>query len=202
MCPEPGHSSLDRPRPSGAHGDAWQATHDLQDRLPEVVPASPDWDRQETPSGGETRTRRVSRRRTCGSLRSTSSVHSWTLNGPARRRSSPTSTETRLQAFCVKHRYSGRRPAAELLARLRTAPAGTTDATLNPAVRDAVLAQVAVLKALTAAEKALGQSVVAHLEQHPDAAIFTSLPRSGRSAPPRYWPSGVIPGQPMAHRTR
>ena len=89
-------------------------------------------------------------------------------------------TETRLQAFCVKHRYSGRRPAAELLARLRTAPAGTTDTTLNVAVRDAVLAQVAVLKALTATEKALGQSVVAHLEQHPDAAIFTSLPRSGQ----------------------
>src|SRR6266545_968564 len=34
--------------------------------------------------------------------------------------------ETRMRAFCTKHGYSGRRPAAELLARLRAAPAGLT----------------------------------------------------------------------------
>ena len=88
--------------------------------------------------------------------------------------------EKRLRAFCVKHGYSGRRSAAELLTRLRAAPAGSTDEALTDAVRDAVLAQVAVLTALTAAEKNLGRSVVAHLDQHPDAAIFTSLPRSGQ----------------------
>lgn len=88
--------------------------------------------------------------------------------------------EKRLRAFCVKHGYSGRRTAAELLTRLRAAPAGSTDEALTDAVRDAVLAQVAVLTALTAAEKNLGRSVVAHLGEHPDAAIFTSLPRSGQ----------------------
>ena len=88
--------------------------------------------------------------------------------------------EKRLRAFCVKHGYSGRRAAAELLSRLRAAPAGSTDEALTDAVRDAVLAQVAVLTALTAAEKNLGRSVVAHLGEHPDAAIFTSLPRSGQ----------------------
>ena len=88
--------------------------------------------------------------------------------------------EKRLQAFCVKHGYSGRRSAAELLARLRAAPAGSTDEALTDAVRDAVLAQVAVLTALTAAEKKLDRSVVAHLGEHPDAKIFTSLPRSGQ----------------------
>ena len=88
--------------------------------------------------------------------------------------------EKRLRAFCVKHGYSGRRTAAELLSRLRAAPAGSTDEALTDAVRDAVLAQVAVLTALTAAEKNLGRSVVAHLGEHPDAAIFTSLPRSGQ----------------------
>ena len=35
--------------------------------------------------------------------------------------------EKRIAAFCAKHGYSGRRPAAELLARLRAAPAGTAD---------------------------------------------------------------------------
>ena len=88
--------------------------------------------------------------------------------------------EKRLRAFCVKHGYSGRRSAAELLTRLRAAPAGSTDEALTDAVRDAVLAQVAVLTALTAAEKNLDRSVVAHLGEHPDAAIFTSLPRSGQ----------------------
>ena len=88
--------------------------------------------------------------------------------------------EKRLAAFCVKHGYSGRRPAAELLHRLRQAPAGTTDEALVDAVRDAVLALVAVLKTLGAARKDLDRSVAAHLGEHPDAAIFTSLPRSGR----------------------
>ena len=85
-----------------------------------------------------------------------------------------------LAAFCVKHGYSGRRPAAELLHRLRQAPAGTTDDTLVEAVRDAVLALVAVLKALGAARKDLDRSVAAHLGEHPDGPIFTSLPRSGQ----------------------
>ena len=86
----------------------------------------------------------------------------------------------RLHAFCVKHGYSGRRPTAELLRRLREAPAGTTDDVLVEAVRDAVQALVTVLKALGAARKDLDRSVVAHLGEHPDAAIFTSLPRSGQ----------------------
>jgi transposase len=86
----------------------------------------------------------------------------------------------RIAAFCTKHGYSGRRPAQQLYARLRAAPTGTTDETLCEAIRDAVLALVAVLKAIGAALKDLGRSVVAHLGEHPDAAIFTSLPRSGQ----------------------
>ena len=85
-----------------------------------------------------------------------------------------------LAAFCDKHSYPGRRSPAELLQRLRDAPAGTTDPGLVDAVRDAVLALVAVLKTLNMARKNLDRSVVAHLGEHPDAAIFTSLPRSGQ----------------------
>lgn len=88
--------------------------------------------------------------------------------------------EKRMAAFCVKHGYSGRRPAADLLARLRTAPAGVTNEAASEAGRDAVLALVAVLTGLNAAIKQLNRSVIAHLEEHPDAEIFTSLPRSGR----------------------
>ena len=86
----------------------------------------------------------------------------------------------RLTAFCVKHGYSGRRTGEQLLTRLRAAPAGTLDETLCEAVRDAVTALVIVLTAVGTALKALNRSVVATLEEHPDAAIFTSLPRSGQ----------------------
>jgi transposase len=88
--------------------------------------------------------------------------------------------EKRTEAFCVKHGYCGRRSAAELLTRLRAAPAGTGLESLAEALRDAVLAAVAVLQALNASVKNLDRSVAAHLGDHPDGAIFTSLPRSGQ----------------------
>jgi transposase len=88
--------------------------------------------------------------------------------------------ENRLATFMVKHGYSGRRSPAQLLARLRSAPPGTLDDTLTEAVRDAVLALVAVLTALGQALKDLDRSVAAHLGEHPDGSIFTSLPRSGQ----------------------
>lgn len=88
--------------------------------------------------------------------------------------------EKRLHAFCVKHGYCGRRTASQLLARLRAAPAGTLDEALTDAVRDAVLALVGVLTALGGARKDLDRSVAAHLGEHPDGKIFTSLPRSGQ----------------------
>ena len=55
--------------------------------------------------------------------------------------------EKGLTAFLVKHGYSGRRPAAELLARLRAAPAGTSRESLGEVLGDAVLAAVGVLTA-------------------------------------------------------
>jgi transposase len=88
--------------------------------------------------------------------------------------------EKRMAAFLVKHGYSGRRTAAELLARLRAAPAGTGRESLTEALRDTVLAAVGVLTALNAAVKNLDRSVAAHLGEHPDGKIFTSLPRSGQ----------------------
>ena len=88
--------------------------------------------------------------------------------------------EKRMAAFCVKHGYCGRRTPAELLTRLRSAPAGTTGEALTEALRDAVLAAVSVLTALNASVKNLDRSTAAHLGEHPDSAIFTSLPRSGQ----------------------
>lgn len=88
--------------------------------------------------------------------------------------------EKRMAAFLAKHGYSGRRTAAELLARLRAAPAGAAGEALGEALRDTVLAAAGVLTALNASVRNLDRSVAAHLGEHPDGAIFTSLPRSGQ----------------------
>lgn len=85
----------------------------------------------------------------------------------------------RMAAFLTKHGYSGRRPAAELLTRLRSAPTGTTSPVVAEAVRDAVLAQVRQLDALNTAIRDLDRSVATHLAEHPDGEMFTSLPRAG-----------------------
>lgn len=88
--------------------------------------------------------------------------------------------EKRLAAFVANHGYSGRRPSHELLARLRSAPAGTTDPALTAALAESVLALVTVLEALNNAGKTLDRAVITHLGEHPDAEVFTSLPRSGQ----------------------
>jgi transposase len=88
--------------------------------------------------------------------------------------------EKRLAQFCTSRGYSGKKPAAELLQRLRSAPAGTTSPALTTALRDAVLALVDVIKTLTTATKNLNKSIAARLGEHPDGEIFTSLPRSGQ----------------------
>ena len=88
--------------------------------------------------------------------------------------------EKRMAAFLIKHGYSGRRTPAQLLTRLRSAPAGTGREALTEALRDAVLAAAGVLTALNASVKNLDRSIAAHLGEHPDGAIFTSLPRSGQ----------------------
>jgi len=88
-------------------------------------------------------------------------------------------TEKRLAAFCAKQGYSGKKPAAVLLARLRSAPAGPTDPILSEGVADAVAAQVAVLAALNTAIKALDRSITKKMEAHPDGKVFRSFPRAG-----------------------
>jgi transposase len=96
----------------------------------------------------------------------------------------PTATarlgEARLAGFLRTHRYSGRRSPAELLERLRSAPAGLADGPESTARRDTVLAMVRVIRTLNRSIRDLDRSVVAHLDEHPDAIVFRSLPRAGQ----------------------
>ncbi|XVV07050.1 IS110 family transposase [Actinosynnema sp. CA-248983] len=87
--------------------------------------------------------------------------------------------EKRLAAFLQRQGYSGRKPAAVLLARLRAAPAGTTDPMATQGLRAAVLAQVAILTALNTAIRDLDRAAAERLDAHPDGEVFRSFPRAG-----------------------
>lgn len=87
--------------------------------------------------------------------------------------------KVRLGSFLKKAGYSGRRSAAELLERLRAAPAGIVGVEAE-ARADSMRAMVRVMRSLNCSIKDLDRAVVAHLGEHPDAEVFTSLPRSGQ----------------------
>jgi transposase len=86
-------------------------------------------------------------------------------------------SEKRLGSWLRANGYSGRKSAADLYSRLAAAPRGLDD---NGDTRAAVaLAFVAVLKTLRAQIDELDTRIAELLDNHPDAHIFTSLPRSG-----------------------
>ena len=87
--------------------------------------------------------------------------------------------EKRLAQFLVQHAYCGRRPVAELLARLRTAPASQVGEAEAEASGEVVRALVAVLTPLRAHLQQLSAAVTAALLHHPDGPLVQSLPRSG-----------------------
>jgi transposase len=84
----------------------------------------------------------------------------------------------RLTAWLRAAGYCGRTDPAVLHARLTSAPRGITG---EPAAAHAAVttAFVAVLRTLTAQIAALAAGIGEQLALHPDAPIFTSLPRSG-----------------------
>lgn len=88
--------------------------------------------------------------------------------------------EKRMAMFLKKNHYSGRHTAAELVAKLRAAPEGIIRGAEPGARAQSVLALVAVIRTLNLSIKQLKGSIGALLDEHPDAKIFTSLPRSGK----------------------
>jgi hypothetical protein len=86
--------------------------------------------------------------------------------------------EQRMASFLKKQGYCGRSKPAELVERLKVAAPGIAAGAEAEARRDSVLALVQVIKTLNKSIRDLERSVEAHLDEHPDAAIFTSLPRT------------------------
>ena len=88
-------------------------------------------------------------------------------------------TPKRLADWLAKQGYSGRTTPAELHRRLLDAPRGATGQyATNQAHITAAL--VALLRTLNEQIKSLSAQIDRQLEAHPDAHIFTSLPRAGR----------------------
>jgi transposase len=82
--------------------------------------------------------------------------------------------ERRLAAFLARQHYSGRKTAAELLRRLRSAPEGRAGEVEIGARRQLVLALVHALKPLVTQIKALERQIATALDEHPDGEIFRS----------------------------
>jgi len=84
-------------------------------------------------------------------------------------------TEKRLAAWLKAAGYSGRTSPAELHRRLASAPRGPAGDSSTAITR----ALTAVIASLNTQIKALETQIAGQLAAHPDASIFTSLPRSG-----------------------
>jgi transposase len=87
----------------------------------------------------------------------------------------------RLADFLARNGYCGRKPAAELLARLRTAPQGRTGEAELEARRAIVLALVAALKPLSEQIKLLTSQIAGAVRAHKDGDIFLSLFRNPKT---------------------
>jgi transposase len=87
--------------------------------------------------------------------------------------------EQRLARFLVQHAYCGRRTPRELLARLHAAPPSPLGDSEAEATGELVRSLITVLTPLVAQLQLLGAAITAALQQHPDAAVVQTLPRSG-----------------------
>ena len=86
--------------------------------------------------------------------------------------------EARLQAFLARERYSGRQQPAQLLAKLRRAPAGRLGELELATRRQLVLTLVVTIKTLNVQIKELERQLATAIREHPDGVIFTSCPYS------------------------
>jgi Transposase IS116/IS110/IS902 family len=87
----------------------------------------------------------------------------------------------RLQAFLARHAYCGRRPAHQLLERLRSAPVAVVGELEADARRATVLGLVAALRPIVEQISQLTSQIAGAVRSHPDGPIFLSLFRDPKS---------------------
>ncbi len=86
----------------------------------------------------------------------------------------------RLASFLVQHQYCGRRPASELLERLRAAPIGLARTAEANAKGELVRALARVLETVVAELLKLTSRIEHEVAQLPDGKVVMSFPRAGR----------------------
>jgi transposase len=86
--------------------------------------------------------------------------------------------EKRLGQFLARHHYSGRRSPAQLLEKLRAAPAGRAGEHEAEARRGLVLALIAALKPIVEQIRLLSAEIGHAVRAHPDGHIFLSFFKS------------------------
>jgi transposase len=86
----------------------------------------------------------------------------------------------RMRSFMAQHRYSGRRSAEELLARLRAAPKGLADEAELDARTELVRALVHTLRPLVETIRDLSSRIEHAVADLPDGRVIMSFPRAGR----------------------
>lgn len=89
--------------------------------------------------------------------------------------------EKRLESFLARHAYCGRRAPAELLAKLRNAPAAVVKELEQDARRSAVIGLVAALRPIVEQISQLTSQIAGATRAHPDGAIFLALFRDPKS---------------------
>jgi transposase len=90
--------------------------------------------------------------------------------------------EQRLERFLARNHYCGRRPARELLARLRAAADGRAGVLETEARRQVVLGLVAALEPIVSQIAQLTSEIRSALTDHSDGEIFRSLFRDPKTA--------------------
>jgi len=83
--------------------------------------------------------------------------------------------EARLAAFLARERYSGRQAPAQLLAKLRRAPAGRVGERELATRRQLVLTLVSMISLVNRQVKELERQIATAIREHPDGQIFLSL---------------------------
>ncbi|MFC0430469.1 IS110 family transposase [Kutzneria buriramensis] len=92
--------------------------------------------------------------------------------------SAATLTASRLERFCTRHGYSGKRPGSVLIERLRAAPV-TASRLGQQTVTRLVGIQVRLVRAMRATIRELDTAIAQAVKAHPYAPLIAGLPRIG-----------------------
>ncbi|WP_392968202.1 IS110 family transposase [Streptomyces sp. LN245] len=88
-------------------------------------------------------------------------------------------TAGRLEAWCKRHGYSGKKPGSVLIERLRSAPNAASRLS-RAVVEQLVHVQVQLVQGIRVTIRTLDKAIAEAVETHPYAPLFATMPRIGK----------------------